>query len=91
MAQGYKRKSPAELAWDDNARHIRARVNESMATIKAGLLNKTLADASEQFQAALDDGEILRLGPTSAELTAIIAEQAADLAALEAGSDADKK
>lgn len=91
MAMGYKKKTPAELAWDDNARHIRARVNESMATIKADLLNETMAEASVEFLAALDNGETLRLGPTSAQLTKIISEKAAKLAALEAGTDADKK
>lgn len=81
----YTKKTPAELAYNDNVRHVRARVDEALKTVREAILNEELDRMSKEFRSELDEGRILRYGLDASAVTAALEARVHELAALEMG------
>jgi hypothetical protein len=68
MAIGYKELHEAELSWREN----REQINLQGRQILRRVLNEALTELSEQFIAALENGEILEINPGQQELKALL-------------------
>jgi len=72
MAFGYTELNDVELAWRENRENISLQARQVLRRV----LNQALAELDKQFKEGLEQGVILEINPTKAELKQLLLDSA---------------